>query len=161
MLLPLMLTLYLGGVEVSQAVSADRKTMLVAHSVGDIITQYSCVTSTDITNIFTVGKEVLYPYDPTNLKVTATSVTVDANGKATVAWSQVFNGATARSGDVTSLIPAALVTASLNSSLIWAEASYSYKPTVGYVITGTLTLNEKVYMRPRLSASVTYSASSC
>ena len=56
LLLPLMLTLYLGGVEVSQAVSADRKTMLVAHSIGDIISQYSCVTSSDMTNIFSVGQ---------------------------------------------------------------------------------------------------------
>ena len=38
-LLPLMLTLYLGGVEISQAVSADRKTTLVAHTVGDLTAQ--------------------------------------------------------------------------------------------------------------------------
>ena len=156
LLLPLMLTLYLGGVEVSQAVSADRKTMLVAHSIGDIISQYSCVTSSDMTNIFSVGQEVVYPYDPNNLKATATSVTVDANGRATVAWSQALNGGTVRSGDVTSLIPAALLTASLSSSLIWAEASYSYRPTVGYVITGTLTLNEKIFLRPRLTNAVAY-----
>ena len=49
-------------------------------------------------------------------------------------------------------LPAALVVA--NSSLIWSEVSYEYKPTVGYVITGTLTLKDQIYMRPRLSDSV-------
>ena len=28
---------------------------------------------------------------------------------------------------------------------------YSYKPTIGYVVSGTLTLKDQIYMRPRLS----------
>jgi hypothetical protein len=38
--------------------------------------------------------------------------------------------------------------------LIWGEASYSYKPAIGYVVTGTLNLKDQIYMRPRLSDSV-------
>ena len=50
-------------------------------------------------------------------------------------------------------LPAALNIA--NTSLIWSEVQYTYKPTIGYVITGTLTLKDQIYMRPRLSDSVT------
>ena len=32
---------------------------------------------------------------------------------------------------------------------------YEYKPTIGYVVTGTLTLSDKIYMRPRVSDSIT------
>ncbi len=32
---------------------------------------------------------------------------------------------------------------------------YTYKPTIGYVVSGTLTLKDQIYMRPRLSDSVT------
>ena len=42
-----------------------------------------------------------------------------------------------------------------STSLIWSEVQYSYTPTIGYVITGTLTLKDQIYMRPRLSDSVT------
>ena len=63
-------------------------------------------------------------------------------------------GATSRAaphaaGSVT--LPAALKVP--NTWLIWSEADYSYTPTIGYVITGTLQLKDQMYMRPRLSPS--------
>jgi|HubBroStandDraft_1064217.scaffolds.fasta_scaffold276962_1 Flp pilus assembly protein TadG len=159
-LLPLMLTLYLGGVEVSQAVSADRKTTLVAHTVGDLTAQASNVASSDVTNIFNAATAVAYPFASSNLSVTLSSVCIDSTGtKATIGWSQTLNG-TARSGTVTSLVPSALMVA--NSSLIWGEAHYAYKPTIGWTITGTLNLGDQFFLRPRLSCSVTLnSASGC
>src|SRR5436189_1298081 len=39
MLLPLMLTLYLGAVEISQGVAIDRKVTLTAHTVADLASQ--------------------------------------------------------------------------------------------------------------------------
>ena len=39
--------------------------------------------------------------------------------------------------------------------LIWSEVAYNYKPTIGYVITGTLNLSDQIWMRPRLSETVT------
>jgi len=39
MLLPLMVTLYLGGAEVSQAIAIDRKMTLVARTLADLTSQ--------------------------------------------------------------------------------------------------------------------------
>lgn len=49
-------------------------------------------------------------------------------------------------------LPAALNVA--NTSLIWSEVQYTYKPVIGYVMTGTLTLKDQIYMRPRVSDTV-------
>jgi Flp pilus assembly protein TadG len=152
-LLPLMLTMYLGGVEISQAVSADRKVTLVAHTVGDLTAQATNVTTADMTNVLNAASAVAYPFPVSNLKVTVTSVCIDSTGtKATVAWSKTLNGSV-RTGTVTSLIPTALMIA--NTSLVWGEASYAFKPTIGWTITGTLTMNDKFFLRPRQSGSVT------
>jgi len=159
LLLPLMITLYLGGVEISQAVTADRKTTLVSHTTGDLVAQSSDVTTADMTNVLNAASSVVYPFAVANLRVTVSSVCIDSQQRATVAWSQTLNG-TARSGTVTSSIPAALLVA--NTSLIWGEASYSYRPTIGWTITGTLNLSDKIFLRPRLTSSVTLnSAAGC
>ena len=151
MLLPLMVTLYLGGVEISQGVSIDRKVTLIARTVADLTAQASKVTNADMTNILDASTAVMQPYVTGPLKLTVSSVVIDANGIAKIAWSDT-RGGTARSvGSIVS-IPAALVVP--NTSLIWGEAAYAYQPTVGYVVTGTLNLSDQMFMRPRLSDQV-------
>ena len=151
MLLPLMVTLYLGGVEVSSAIAVDRKVTLVARTLGDLVAQSTSLNATDMTNILNAATTVVQPYSDSLVKVTVSRVDVDAQGAAKVIWSKTKNG-TARAVNSAVTLPAALNTA--NTSLIWAESKYAYTPTVGYVITGTITLTDQIYMRPRLSDTV-------
>jgi Flp pilus assembly protein TadG len=61
-LLPLMLTLYFGGVEISQAVSADRKNTLVAHTIGDLVSQYTDITTAQVGSVMNAAQWVLTPF---------------------------------------------------------------------------------------------------
>jgi Flp pilus assembly protein TadG len=154
LLAPLMLSLYFGVVEVSQGIAADRKVTLTARSIADLISQVTSVKDADITNSLNAASAVMSPYLSVNLKVTVSSVVIDANGKATIDWSKTFQGAARATGSTVN-VPTALNIP--NSSLIWAEVQYDFKPTIGYVLTGTLALQDQIYMRPRLSDRVTYS----
>src|SRR6185295_16885762 len=95
MLLPLMITLYIGGVEVSSAIAVDRKVTLVARTLGDLVAQSTSVNATDMTNILNAASSVVQPYSSSLIKVTVSRVDVDANGAAKVIWSKAKN-ATAR-----------------------------------------------------------------
>jgi hypothetical protein len=88
--------------------------------------------------------------------VTVSQVKIDSNSTATIDWSCTLNGTKRGTGSSVTL-PSALVVPS--TWLIWSEVSYSYKPTIGYVVTGTLNLSDQIYMRPRQSTSVTLSGS--
>ncbi len=156
MLLPLMLTLYLGAVEISQGIGADRKVTLTARTTADLASQASGLSSSDMTNSLNAASAVMAPYSTTNLKVTVSQVSIDANSKATISWSATLNG-TARAKGSSVTLPTALVIPS--TCLIWSEVQYTYKPTIGYVVTSTLTLKDQMYMRPRLSDCVTYPTS--
>ncbi len=151
MLLPLMLTLYLGAVEVSQGIGADRKVTLTARTVADLVSQVTSVSNNDMTNSLNAASSVMTPFSSTNLKVVVSSVKIDAQGKATIDWSDTLNG-TARTKGSTVTLPSAL--AIPNSSLIWSEVEYNYKPVIGYVITGSMNLKDQIYMRPRMSDAV-------
>jgi Flp pilus assembly protein TadG len=155
MLLPLMITLYLGSVEISQGVGIDRKVTLTTRTVADLASQVSTINNADMTNLLNASSAVIAPYDVTQLKVTVSLVTIDANSKATVTWSDTFQG-TKRSVGSSVTLPTALLVA--NTTLVWSEVSYTYKPTMGYVITGTLNLSDQIYMRPRLSDTITRTA---
>jgi Flp pilus assembly protein TadG len=152
LLSPVMLTMYFGALEVADALSADRQASLVASTVSNVTSQYAAVANTDVSTILTAGAAVITPYAASNLTVVLSSVLIDAGGNARVDWSASASG-TPRSGTVTSLIPQNLLIP--NSSVIWTETTYSYKPIIGYVVTGTLSLHNQAFSVPRLSASVT------
>jgi Flp pilus assembly protein TadG len=154
MLLPLMLTLYLGAAEISQGVGIDRKVTLTARTVADLAAQVTTISSSDMANILAASSSVIAPYNASQLRVTVSQISIDSNSNPTISWSCTLNG-TAHGVGSSANIPTALKIA--NTSLIWGEASYSYRPPIGYVITGTLNLSDQIYMSPRLSSSVTAS----
>jgi Flp pilus assembly protein TadG len=154
LLLPLLMIMYFGSIQITDAISADRQVTLVASTVAEITSQYATVSSTDVSNILAAASAVLTPFPVANAKVTLSSVLIDANGNATVDWSATLNG-TQRSGTVTSSIPAVLLVP--NTSVIWGEATYSYKPAIGWVITGTIAMYDKIFLRPRQSNNVVHS----
>jgi Flp pilus assembly protein TadG len=153
MVLPLLVTLYLGGVELSQGISIDRKVTLTARTVADLVAQKRTqdITKAELNDIMNAAKAVASPYPSDHLKVIVSSVQVDANNVARVAWSESFN-TVARPKNQTVQLPATLVVA--NTSVIWAEVSYAYTPTIGYVMTGTVNLKEQLYMRPRIHEAI-------
>jgi Flp pilus assembly protein TadG len=155
LLAPLMISLYLGSVEVSTGVIADRKVTLTAAALANLTAQVATISASDMTNILDASAAIIAPFSAGNLKMTISCVVIDANKNATVKWSVTRNGAV-RNGALA--IPAALAVA--NSQLIFAEASYDYTPTIGYTITGTLTLADRMYMSPRISAP-TYNNTAC
>jgi Flp pilus assembly protein TadG len=153
MLLPLMITIYLGTVEISQGVAIDRKVTLTTRTAADLASQVSSINNSDMSNMLTATKAVMAMpgFQESKLKVVVSAVDIDANGTAKVVWSDTLNGAKRAVGSTVTL-PTALNVA--NTTLIWSEVQYAYTPTIGYVLTGTLNLSDQIWMRPRLSDKV-------
>jgi Flp pilus assembly protein TadG len=155
LILPLMVGLYFGCVEISDGVGADRKLSLTASTVANLVAQSTSISATDMSNMLDAASAVMQPYSSGALKITVSCLSIDANKAVSVKWSATRNG-TALSGTVS--IPSDLQVA--NTQLIFTQASYAYTPTIGYTITGTLNLSEQMYMMPRISAP-TYGTTAC
>ncbi|HWM81821.1 MAG TPA: TadE/TadG family type IV pilus assembly protein [Pseudolabrys sp.] len=157
LILPVMISLYLGLTEVSQGIGIKRKVTLTAHALSDLASNPAAgrtITEAEVASVLTAATAVIAPYPAAPLTVTVTAVNIDKNGKATVGWSR--GGAQhSPGGGVT--IPSALAVP--NSQLIMSEVSYAYTPAIGHAITGTLTLSDKLYMAPRRGDAITLQAS--
>jgi Flp pilus assembly protein TadG len=147
MILPALLAIYFGVVEVAQGVMADRKVTQLNRALADLTAQSVTLGTTDVTNIFDAALSVMTPYSPSRARMMIASVVIDAGGIARVCWSDQRNS-TALSRGATVTLPADLRVP--NSSLIMARASYDFEPVVGYLITGTIRIGDTpIYMRPR------------
>ena len=163
-ILPLMLTLIFGTIDVSSGVAIDRKVTMVARTLSDLVSQGTNVTATDISNFFKMGSAIMtpYPVTPTTMTQKVSAVWIDANKVAKVVWSYsaVVSGSTATvstgyaAKTVVNTIPAGLLIP--NTELIWSEVTYTYTPIAGYVIHGSIPLSDQTYTRPRQSDCVLY-----
>lgn len=148
--LPLMLLLYLGSFEISQAVAIKRQVTLTASTVANIVSQYATISATaDLPDILNASSVVLTPYSSSNAVVTVSVIGINSTGKATVTWSQSLHG-TARTVGQTVTLPAALDVD--NTSLVLGETTYAYTPIMDFMKVGTLSLYSSVYMFPRSSS---------
>jgi Flp pilus assembly protein TadG len=150
-LLPVMLTLYLGSYEVTTGVAVQRKVTLTAHALADLSSQFTSIANSDMSNILNASSDIIAPYAAANLQVVVSELAVNAQGQASVVWSDTLNGTALTAGQSVT-IPTSLAVP--NTYLILGQASYTYKPTYGYVMTGTLTLSDQILLAPRQSNSV-------
>jgi Flp pilus assembly protein TadG len=152
LLAPLMIGLYLSGVELSEGISIDRKVTLTAGTMANLAAQSATLSNADMTNILNASASIMSPYSRVPLTIVVTCIDIDKDGKAKVKWSDTYQGTARGVGDSITL-PSALAVP--NTSLILSEVTYAYRPTIGRTITGTLTLSDKMYMSPRQPPTVT------
>lgn len=155
MLVPLMLTLYIGTVEVSLGVAADRKLAIAARTTADLVAQTKTMNPAELANVFKAAEAVMAPYSAGRLTIAITSIAVDDTGKTTVLWSRANKGAAKKTQDLS--VPAAFRTSA--RSLVWVEAKYDYVPMKIWSFIDTVHLKSESYMSPRIAEAVQWSNS--
>ena len=169
---PFMLVLLVGGTELGDGMAINVKVSATAHSVADMVTQNTSLSTASMQNILTGATSIIapYPVSGSQLTVTVSEVSSDANGNLTLQWSQSYNGSSFGAGRTSlganGLYAALTQPASLNGtvgttndannqndqvSFIVSEVSYAYTPNLGYTISGTVNLGDSYWLFPRCS----------
>ena len=161
LILPFLLLLYLGTIEVSSLYTADRRVTTIAGTVGDLVARTNGALSTAVlTDYFAAAKRIMQPYSLTGLEQVVSVVSVADNGTATVTWSR---GSTPESTPraVGTTYPLALGSQmsalARDGFLVVTEVEYPYKPVYGVIIETTITLKRTEYFLPRYGVEVTIS----
>lgn len=179
MAMPILLTLYLGGYALSDAIACNRKVTITARALTDMATRcpaiIQSVTSADpcaAAIILAASSQVMVPYRTAATWERISEVQVSSASHATVIWSQSNQGVGLAAGHgqplavgATISLPANMATAGMipnpaaappvvGAYLVMGEVADAYAPPVGVGTASAIGLYDVIYMSPRLSDQV-------
>jgi Flp pilus assembly protein TadG len=163
MIVPMMAVMFVGAVELSQAITVDRRVTQIAASTADLVARAeNQISQSDITDIMKAGSFIMAPYSQNPLQIVIRELQSSTTSATTVkqSWTCTYNGTGSTLGctctNSTATAPANLMTT--NDAVVVSSVTYAYKPLVfdyffrkNYVASGqgTYTLSETIYQKPR------------
>jgi Flp pilus assembly protein TadG len=160
LILPVLVTMYLGTIEVTQAVMANRKMVATTSALGDLAAQAQVLGNSDVTNVFAAATATMQPFSTTSLQMRVTQVKV-LGGIARVAWSEGSGGMLPLSvGSVYASFPSSLLPTDplVTQYYILSEVSYTYTSPIGNLLlsrfVSSMSMSDTFWLRPRIGECV-------
>lgn len=149
-LLPVMLMLFIGVVEMTNVLRLDRKVVAAALTTADLVTQRRSISTAELDDILRAAELIVEPFSTNALSVGVASVRFHpVTGVGSVDWTRSKNG-----GSVPDAVAAAASVATPGESAIVVRASYSYTPVFFDFVMSATTIEETAVLRPRRSTYV-------
>lgn len=165
LLLPLMVTIFIGGNEISIALSIFRKVGHTSSTLGDLVAQVSTISSSDMTDVMSASSSVMTPWPSSGTKMIISAVKYTTSNGNKVCWSAAQNDSAWTAGSAPPItIPTGMIAD--GEEVIVTRVRYSYTSVFSSVMkdiwgTGAITLEDISYFRPRLSSTVVYNGLDC
>ena len=155
LIMPLLLTLYLGSVDLSQGIAADRK-LASAAGASAIWSRRRATTfpRTRSTTIFPPVRPSCCPFDG------GTDGDARDDGAGRHEWqcqvrvSRGRNGATGLAQGAPFVLPDDIRSLAAGSFVVVSEAWYTYQPIIGYVIDAPINLYKQFFFMPRFGEAI-------
>lgn len=156
---PVMIVLYIGAVEVSVAMSVNKKLARASSTVADLLTQETATDKAKLMNMVNVAKSIMAPYPHDPVGVVVTGIAIDGSGTATVDWSWKPNSGTGevayQAGSETDIPDNLRIP---DTYLVRSELTYRHEMITSFPFTGeTMTgidMGKTYHLRPRIGAEV-------
>jgi Flp pilus assembly protein TadG len=163
MIVPMRGVMFIGSVELSQAIIVDRRVTQIASSTADLVARDETqISQSDITDIMKAGSFIMAPYSQNPLQIVIREFQSSTSSATNVkqSWTCTYNGVGATLAcactNTAATPPANLMTT--NDAVIVSLVTYQYKPLVfdyfmkkNYTASsnGAYTLSETIYQKPR------------
>ena len=159
LIIPVLLTLYFGAVEISNALAMKRKVENAATLAGSLVAQANTASDAYLANVFEATDMAFEPYATAPLKVVVTSIdrALDENDdfKNKVTWSEGHgSGASTRTVDSIYDPPGNIL--GDNRGIILTEVEYAYSSTFSQIFVGPITFTNTYWSHPRYVTSIPY-----
>jgi Flp pilus assembly protein TadG len=162
---PLLITMFLGTMEISQGVEINKKVARSAGVIGDLVGQNSELTMSELQDLMEVGKAILQPYNRSAMSVTVSLIEIDEDANPKISWSYGWDGENfvmPQAAGANTSVPANLKIA--DTFLIRVTTDLEYLPITSWSIqknkgTGSgayasIDMSETYHLRPRVADTV-------
>lgn len=134
LIVPFLLVLYSGTVELSNVLRNARKVDVLARTLADLVSQRTDLSTRDIAEIFRSARIILFPYDSDAIKITVSAVGVSAlavTGPLQVCSSTGAPGSPVRTPGAAAPVDEADSIQAGGTRLVLVEVTASYRPVLG------------------------------
>lgn len=154
LVLPVMLLLYLGGVQLQDAMACKRKVTITARAAADLIAQNTTGSTTraEIQANMIAATQIMQPYATTVTQIRVTQISTDGNRRTTIKWSRGLNTQGYPTGAYV-WVPAAM--GAPNTTFLVAQVGYDYQPISTFGGVGAMSLYDILLMVPRNTDQIT------
>ena len=149
---PLMLLMYAGATELTQAYMAQKRVTHVAAVIADLTSQETALNEGMVEDIFTAGQHILLPFATATLTQRLTSIERRPNGTTAVLWSRTSGTAPLRATAAIAIPPDVL---EAGETIIVSEVAYVFTSPVGELMPNGVRFDSVYFLRPRLSTRIT------
>lgn len=159
LILPLLIGLYLGTIEIATLYSTDHKVATVASTMADLVSREKGeIKKTDLDKYFKAATTIMHPYATTGLVQVVSLLSINADGVATVKWSQSYPAGEGHDADsVYTLSKDAKINILARGASGWlvaSEITYPHQPIFGLVLPGPVNLEHVQYFLPRFDGEI-------
>jgi len=162
LIVPMVAIMFVGAVELSQALTVDRRVTQAANATADLVARAETqITQSDITDIMRASSFIMAPYTRNQLQIVVRELQSSPTSATIVkeSWICTYNGTgqtlVCSCSNTARTVPGNLV--GTNDAVVRAEVTYGYQPLVfdyfmkrNWGSTGTsYNLSETIYQKPR------------
>lgn len=160
LLLPVMLLLLAGLVDLGQGLTVRRKVAQIASTTSEIVAMQNTWSKASVETILSGVSSILQPYNNDELTVLLCVIDTDKNGKATVNWSAAYGTAPLSAGQDSPVeVPKKLQEE--GAQMVVTRVQYKLDTLFsglfkGFTGGGAYHYDQHFFIRPRNSDSITY-----
>jgi len=154
---PVLIVLYMGSLEISVAMSVNKKLARASSTVADLVTQDDTVDKAFLGSMVNVAQSVMMPFGSDGMKVKITGITIDGAGIGKASWSWQEDNSRPYTIGSTQTLPKEL--AIPNTFLVRTEIEFAHKllmilPGVQDVEVRTINMEKTYHLRQRVGDKV-------
>lgn len=153
LLAPLLLLMLIGTIELSRAISMDRKFGAVTSTLADLVAREKTISAADVTSMYDIVDHMMEPWDASSLKISIIPVKSNILAPNTrCVYAQAANRPTLHGGPQSAFgaaygLPAGFMAA--GTAVIVIESQYTFTPLFVSSFIGARTWTDKAILSPR------------